>query len=336
MAIQINTATYPQFTDLVNRVFLKALDSFDYKMRNSGLVRVETKPMNSWLFTRLAQAPVTTRFASRKPEGAAAKASKFQYGYEKDLQIYRYWLDISITREMRIANKNSEVISQLLNMAKAVPEGLELDLTHRLTFATSTSYTDRDGYTIDNTTWDGQAFASASHTLAGSATTFSNIVSGNPAFSKGSLELAERLISEQTFDNLGQKVRMNFDIIFTTDDPVTNNRIDEELWATSDTTSSNAGTINVYNKKYRKVSLPYLATYADGTVDTTKRRYWWLACSEYTSLTLEMLETPFLKAPRDWNNGEDFSTENWNYAWRGSYWIAIVDAMAFKFSCPTS
>lgn len=336
MALQINTATEPQFVDLVNRVFEKSLMSFPFIIRTSGLVRAENMPMNTGMFKRLVQAPVVTRFASRKPEGAPARAAAFQYGYEKDLQIYRFGLDISITREMRIENKNVEVVNQLLNVAKSVNERSELDLTHRLTFGSSSTYTDMDGYSIDISVGDTLALFSASHTLAGSATTFSNTLSGNPAFSKGSLESMERFVSEQTFDNLGNKVRMDFDIIWCGDDSVTNNRIDEELKATADTSSSNAGTFNVNNRKYRKVRLPYLATTATGAVDTTKRRYWGIASSEYCTLEFKMLEAPFLKSPTDGNNGEDFSTENWNYGGRGSYGIATVDPVWIKGSFPTS
>jgi hypothetical protein len=43
-----------------------------------------------------------------------------------------------------------------------------------------------------------------------------------------------------------------------------------------------------------------------------------------------------LKAPNDWNNWEEFSTENWSYAGRGSYWIAMVSWRWIKWSFPTS
>jgi hypothetical protein len=336
MALQLNTGSVSQFTDLVKRMFNDSIKSFPSVFQDSGLVKFEVRDMNDGIYTRVTQAPVTTRFASFVPEGQNARAAAFQYGYEKDLQVRRYGLDIGITRLMRIGNKNPEIISSVVNLSRSINEGLELDLTHFLTFGTSTSYVDRDGNTRDISTADGLALFSASHTLSGSALTYSNIVSGNPAFSKGSLETMERLIMEQTYDNLGQKLAMKFDLIWCGDDSVTNNRIDEELGATADTTSSNAGTINVNNRKYRKVKLPYLATLATGAVDTTKRRYWGIACSEYTSLNCRMLEKPYLKTPQDGNNGEEFSSENWQYASRGSYGLAVVDAMWIKGSFPVS
>lgn len=336
MALQINTAQFPQFTDLVNRVVTKAYENFPYVFRDSGLVRVEKMPENTGLFRRLYENLVTDTYAYAKPEGAPARAARVQYGYEKDLQVTRYGLDVSITREMRIANKNPEVIQRILAAAKTIPNRMELDLANRITFGTATSYVNRDGATVDITTGDAVALFSASHTLTGSATTYSNRLSGDPAFSKGSLEGMERLISENTFDNLGVKIPMPFDIIWCGDDPVTINRIMEELKATADTSSANAGTFNVNNMKYRMVKLPLIATDVNGGVDTTKRRYWGIASSEYCEMYLNVLEAPFLKAPRDGNNGEDFSTENWSYAGRGSYWISTVSARWIKWSFPTS
>lgn len=336
MALQLNTASVSQFTDLVTRTFNDTMKSFPFTIRDSGMVKYDARGMNEGLFNRLAQAPVTTRFASFIPEGQSARAASFQYGYEKDLQIRRYGLDIGITRLMRIGNKYQDVISKVLDLSRSINEGLELDLTHFLTFGASTSYVDRDGITRDISCADGLSLFNTAHTLAGSALTFSNRVSGDPAYSKGAQEIIERLVSEQTYDNLGQKLAMKFDIIWCGDDPVTNNRIDEEMGANADTASSNSGTINVNNRKYRKVRLPYLATLANGTVDTTKRRYWGIASSEGSSLNCRMLESPYLKTPTDGSNGEDFSSENWQYASRGSYGLAVVDAMWIKASLPTS
>jgi hypothetical protein len=45
---------------------------------------------------------------------------------------------------MRIANKNPDVVQRIINVAKTVPSRMELDLTHRITFGTATSYVDRD------------------------------------------------------------------------------------------------------------------------------------------------------------------------------------------------
>jgi hypothetical protein len=42
----------------------------------------------------------------------------------------------------------------------------------------------------------------SAHTLTGSATTYSNAITSNPAFSKAALENAEKLFVEETYNNL--------------------------------------------------------------------------------------------------------------------------------------
>jgi hypothetical protein len=55
---------------------------------------------------------------------------------------------------------------------------------------------------------------------------------------------------------------MEFDIIFSTDDPNTCNQIKELLNATADVSSDNSGTFNVYSNALRHVKIPRLATTA--------------------------------------------------------------------------
>jgi hypothetical protein len=332
MAVQISTYTLPQMTDLVSRMFTKRLENYPYVIKNSGLVVEQNAPQGTGLFRRIAERPVKTLYARIKAEGAPASQAQWQYGYEKDIQIFRYGLDISITREMRIAGKDPEIINDLTSLADVCPQGEELDLTHRFTFGYVTSYTDRNGQTVDTTTGDGKALYDAAHTLTGSPMTYRNYLAGNPSFSKAALESIKRLVAEETLDNLGQKVAIDYNVIYCGDDENTNNQIDELMNATADVTSANAGTFNVYNKALRKVRLPLLATDKDGKPDATKRKFWGIASTDNTELYHITLEAPFLKAPRDGNNGEDFSSENWNYAARTSYGIGVISARWTKGS----
>ena len=135
-----------------------------------------------------------------------------------------------------------------------------------------------DGRTVDITVWDGYALGYASHTLTGSATTYNNIITGNPQFSKGALENAEKLFVEETYNNLWEKMLMTPDTIITTDDPNTINQVRELFQATANIESSNAGTFNVYSHKYKHVISRRIATTADWSVDSTKRKYRFLAC----------------------------------------------------------
>ena len=189
-----------------------------------------------------------------------------------------------------------------------------------------------DGETVSITVGDGLALYSTAHTLRGSATTFRNRLAGNARVSKGSLEGIERLCVEETYNQFGEKMVMPYDIIWTTDDPNTINTVKEYLQSNADIAAPNEGVTNVYMSKYRHVVLPRVATTAAGAPDTTKRYYWGLASSQYTSAYFGMWETPHLKKPAPLNAGEEFSTDDWNFGSRAGYGIAIVAAGWIKFS----
>ena len=106
----------------------------------------------------------------------------------------------------------------------------------------------------------------------------------------------------------------------------------EYLQSSADVEGSNSGVVNVYKSKYRHVVLPLVATTAAGAPDSTKRYYWGLASSMYSSLYLGISEEPHLKNPEPLNAGEDFSTDSWSFGARGGYGIVAVDAGWIKIS----
>ncbi len=323
MAVQISSYDLGQMTDLVKRSFTDGIETLPMVMKNSGVVITEAMPMNSGDSKRFAERITTDQYASVRDEGAVADAGAVQYGYEKDAQVYTIAKTISITKRMRVAGKDRAILDEITNLSEVCPNTQELDLSHRLTFAWSTSYTYK-GTTRDLTTGDSVALISTAHTLTGSATTYSNQVTGNPAFSKGSLETAEKSFVEGSFDNLGVKVDVKPSVIITTDDPNTVNEVRQLLNATADVNSSNSGTSNVYKSKYKHVSNSRIATDSNGGVDSTKAKYWFLASERASDFYLCELEAPYVKSPQDGNNGEDFASENWNYLAAATYLISIV------------
>jgi hypothetical protein len=261
---QLSTYNLPQMTDLVKRSFEAGLQAVPQEMRTSGLVVEETMAKNTGLFKRYAERIHRNQYASKRAEGDNAKTARVQYGYEKDLQVSTVALQVSITKLMRVGGKDKEIFDEITSLTEVCPATIDLDLALRLSFHTATSYTSADGETVNTTVGDGLALASASHTLTGSATTYSNIITGNPQFSKGGLEIAERSFVEETFNNLGEKMIMNPDTIVTTDDPNTINQVRELLKATADVSTSNSGTFNVYSAKYKHVRSGRIAMTAAG------------------------------------------------------------------------
>jgi hypothetical protein len=329
---ELNTLSLPDFVKLGNVIFLKGLDSVPQVARTSGIFKEESISANTGN-TREYSSIDLEEYASKKGEGEQAKRAKKQQGYTKFLTAYRVAKDIGITYEMRSQNKYQEVVSRLTNLGDMAAKRMDLDLTHRLTFGLSTSYTDMDGQAVDVTIGDTLALFSTVHTVKGSSTTYRNILANNPQFSLSSLEGIQRLATEETINQFGQKMTMPFDIIFSTDDPNTVNSIRQVLLSTASVNAGeNSGVLNPLRGMYKHVILPRLATDANGAVDSTKRKYWGIVSSMFSSAYLGIWEAPHMKMPANLNAGEDFSTDDWNFGVRAGYGITIVDGAFIKFS----
>lgn len=325
---ELNTATIKDFVKLADVLWVESYNSIPQVMRNSSLFRIDVIPEGTGESREYSEIDLN-EYAKKKDEGDQASRAKVQQGYSKTMEAVRYGDDISITVEMRKRNKYRDVITRLTNLGRLVPNRLDLDLSHRLTFATATTYVDMDGDTVSIDVGDDFQLAYTAHTLRGSSTTYRNRLAANPKISKGALEGMERLVTEQTYNQHGEKMTFPFDILWTTDDPNSVNTAREHLNATSDPDAANAGTVNVNRAKYRHLMLPRVATDANGAPDTTKRYYWGLASSMFTSAYLGVWEEPYLLSPVEL--GKDTS-EDWDFGCRGSYGITIVSGAWLKFS----
>ena len=324
LTAQVSTNTLSAMTDLITRSFTDAQSNIPQNLYKSGIVVKETMPKGTGEFKRMAERIDRSLYASKRAEWDDSAQAKVQYGYEKDLKVYTVSLQVGITKRMRDAGKNQDILDKITMLSDVCPMTRELDLGLRLSNAWATSYTDKDGVTVDTTVGNGLALISGSHTLTGSATTYSNQITSNPAFSKAALEVGEISFVNNSYDNLGQSVVVNPDTLITTDDPTTVNDVLELFKATANTDSANAGTFNTYRSKYKHVIVPSVRLNVNGGVDTTKSKYWFLASSAKSDFYLCTLNEPYLKTPMDGNNGEDFSSETWNYLAGADYGIAIV------------
>lgn len=330
---ELNTITYSDFTKNAEIKWLDTFEQLDRPAYNSGIFKVMDVPLNTGEVKEFSEID-REQYASVKGQGSQASRARVQQGYTKTMRVRRYAKDIGITVEDRKFSKYQEVNTKLTSLADMVPNRMELNLSHRIGFAASTSMTDKDGVVVDLTLGDSLALASPSHTVRGASTTYRNILAGNPVFSRGSLEAMERLAAEESINQFGEKVSVSYDIIWSTDDPTTVNAIKEFLASTASVEAGqNNGVTNVYRGKYRHVILPRVATDKDGLVDTTKRKYWGLVSSQWFSAYVGVWEQPFLKAGSvEGGNGVDFSTEDWMYGTAGSWGECVVSARGFLIS----
>ena len=327
----LNTLTLGDFTRLADFIFEKEKLRLPQEARKSGLFVVDSIPDHTG-DTREYNEIDTENYASNKAEGAQASLARVQTGYSKILTLVRRGFDQTISWEMRKRNKYPEVIKMLTSLSRTCTDRMELDLTHRITFGTATSYTDKDGSTVTTTVGDGLALFSTVHTLRGSATTFRNKLANSPQLSRGSLESMEKMRVENTLNHFGEKMAASDDILYTTDDPNTCNTARELMQSTASISAPNEGVVNVYQAKYRLVKLPLLATDANGAVNSAKNKYWGLASSRDCSAYLAINQEATMNAPQMGNNSEDVSTEDFTYTARNSYGIAIVGARYISIS----
>ena len=329
--MELNTVSLAVFTRLAGVIFGKASDTVEKNVRGSGLFVEETIPGNSGETRDYTEIDLEL-YADEKGQGNQASRARMQLGYNKLVTVTRFAKDIGITYEMRRFNKYSDVVRRLTNLAQMPGNRMELDLSHRIGFGLSTSYTNKNGTVVDTTVGDTLALFSTVHTLRGTATTYRNRLAGNPVLSKGALEGMERLVTEETLNNFGEKVTVPFDILWTTDDPNTVNTALEYLKSVAAPDFANSGVTNVYKAKYKHVKLPSVPTTAAGLPDNTKRRYWGIASSMISDAHLAIWEASHLKSPSDLNAGEEFSTDDWNFGVRAGWGIGIVTGRWIKCS----
>lgn len=332
----LNTITFGEFTDTVERNWVTHNNLVKSNARR--LFILDPIGYNSG-DSKIYDEYDGDTFAKSMPEGTNAKKSKQGVGYEISAKIERFGMEVDITWHMRKLNKAPNVVRELQSLMNHIPQREELDLTHRLTFGTSSSFVNLDGATVSVTMGDGNPLFYATHALAGiSGTTYRNRVSGDPLFSQGGLESAQDLAVTDVLSNLGERRVLDFSLIYSTDDTSTVMEIKRVLKSVSDTTQNNPGVINPHMGELEHVKLPWLATTATGARDSTKRK-WWGICAPGLNgwqAYLGIVEPATLKTPNPGNNGEDFHTDTWTYGVRGTRLIAVVSGKGLIGSCPVS
>ncbi len=330
--MELNTISLPDFVKLADVIFFKGLNSVPQVMRESGLFNISPIPQNSGNTREFSEIDLE-EYADNKGESAQSERAKVQQGFTKIMTQKRVAKDIGISYEDRTQNKYQEVTKRLVSLGKLVSNRMDLDLSHRITFATATSYEDKNGATVDLTMGDGFQFAYTAHTVRGSSTTYRNRLANNPRVSVGALQTMERLVVEESINQFGEKISMKHDVLWSTDDPEDMDIIAEILRSTAKLDGPNSGVINVQQAKYRHISLPRVATDKNGQINSAKRHYWGLAATEWSQAHLGIWEEARMKTPpMDGNSGEEFSTDDWDFGTRGGYGILIVSGAWFKFS----
>jgi hypothetical protein len=320
---QIALATFTELADTTNRMVSAWPDLIDDFSAARSLYKNLDIPRGTGNQRIIWELEGET-FARLKEEGEDAPKTRVIKGYNKTGYIRRFAAEVDITWEAREMGDNQKIITRLTSLASFGPQRMAIDLTHRLTFATATSYVDMDGATVDTAMGDTYALAYASHTLTGSSTTYSTVITGNPMFSTGGLETAQNIANTQTLDNFGNLKVLNFNTIVTGNDPATVRLVKQFINSVADIDGAHSGIMNKYKNEYRHVILPRLATTASGAYDSTKAKNWLLVAPGQWEAYFSLFESPNTKTPHSGNNGEDVHNDDWTFGVRLAYMIVVV------------
>ncbi len=320
----------PDFVDIVDIMWIDRLDTPRSRhMYESGIFKIQDIGAGEGE-KKLYDEIDREEYASRITEGGTADKVLAQQGYSKYMYSGTYGKDALTTYQFRTKNKFSKVIAKVQNIFDLPLNTLELNMNHRLTFATSTSYVDKDNDTIDVSMGDGLALASTSHTVSGSAATYRTILANNPRVSTTGLAAMEKMARENSINIFGQKIPdPKLDVLWTTDDPTDMNTVMEFLTSVGSTTNDKSSAVNNVNKgKYRHVYLPLVPTTAAGEVDTNKQYYWGLCSTTDFHGYVGFWRRPTLIGPFEQEDG----SENVLTGARADWGITIVVARGFFMS----
>lgn len=323
----LNTITFGGYSDNIEKIYLDFLQV--YKPESGMLFMSENVGESAETVKRYDEQDMN-QYAHDKPQGVDAQRLTFGVGYTKSVYAFRIGAQLNISYEMRVA-KRFELSKAIQRFVTSVPSRMELDRQHRLTFADVTSYINMDGRTVDTTCGDGLELISATHPLAFSATTWSNLVPGGPVLSITSLETAEALFVTDILDNFGLPVVMEpSHLIVMKQDPNTVRVASQILRSTTLVTQANPGVVNTFLQKYELMVLSRVATTATGATDSTKAQWWFLAALNGMN-RLQAHETiweaPHMNAmAAGSNNGVDAYNDDYTFGCRARYGHAIVSA----------
>lgn len=329
--------TTTEYNDLVNLIELEMLKykfQLPTQMRASGMFKQKPKPDATGDTIRFEEID-GEQYAFYKAQGDSAAKYKTVIGYYIDATLLRTGFNVEVTYEKWKYDKYATTTWAVSRAMDSHANRLDLDLQHRITFATSTSYVTMEGLTVNIATGDGLALASTAHTVTGSTATYRNILANNPQLSKGSLEGMEKMWVENSINLFGQKIGVDPSILWTTDDPNTCNTAMELLKSTAGVLAPNSGVDNVYQGKYKHIAFKRIATDASGAKDATKAKYWGLVATgsgtEGWQAYYAVNEEPHMM-PMDEGGFYDSDTDIYKFPTRSGYAIAILSGRFFTIS----
>ncbi len=273
----ISTMTTPAVQDLVKKSFVQGAK------KDAGAIRKVFHPENqdwSTKYKRIQEFD-RERLAEQKLEGQASAQRGVAEGYNKQMTRKTISITRKVSGEEYLALKAHDLAENVTGVAEDIVDKIELDMRNFIGIGTGSSYTDNGGFTVDTTVGDSLSLFNSTHTLKNSSTTYSNILSGAPAFSESAMESAEDYFAYNITDNYGKRQTIKPNTIITADKATMKNRVIRLLKSIAPesiegSSNSNSGVKNTYGDKYQHLVVEFDVTALDVT-DSTKSFNWYLA-----------------------------------------------------------
>ncbi len=268
------TASAPELFDLQMRLIEEdsRLKSLGEQFTGTLMSLYQNRPINGE-FETITELTLDT-YGYRQPEGTTPNTARFGIGRTFNYSYDDYGVAyVATERSLMNSQRHRNVISGVMNLTRMLYERRYLDGVLRLSFGGATSYTDRDGFTVDCAGIDGLAIFSANHTLPHSATTWSNIVPVNPVLGKAGILAAENLFKTAVFDGFGIQKRISPDTLVITDDATLKYNAAQIYGSSTELGQANSSVISALPSR-RIVVLPMLDADANGNYDATKKDTW--------------------------------------------------------------
>jgi hypothetical protein len=247
--------------------------------------------------------------AKRKTEAGNHVKSDPVQGYKITIQQQRVSVARDVTWTMRKYDQYAKIAEMMRELGLAPAQRMELDLANFFSygFASSgaaSSYTNLDGEVVNTITGDGISFFNAAHTVAGSAATYSNIITSE--FDPQGLALAEaQVLFGRMLKPSGERAQRKASVILTSDFyPVVQNvrrlltSASVAKGTSSTDTAGNPGMANVEKGQYKHEQADYLSNDKDNKINTNFEKQWYLIDEKHRKQALlHVSEEPAFKDP---------------------------------------
>jgi len=273
-----NTLAFNEFVDNVERTVLEQIKNIQPNLVRSLFTSVPWNEGDSEKVT--FNSVCLSGFAKRVTENEDYEVVNPKKGNELTKTQIQYGDKLEITRSMMKFNTRyaeAKMVTSATSLVSRLRDTLDNEMTMQaLAEADQTTVNFPGGAGTNIATSDAQAVASASHNYGG--VTFSNILSGGPALSKGNMNAALNQGINGTPDDFGTFYAPNFDTIVIGPD-MDMVVMCHELFGSSLTPSTGNNAVNYFNGPgtMKVVQLKFGNRLPTGAVDTSNaNQYRWM------------------------------------------------------------